>query len=130
MNLNGLWLSAVLCVAATASSAATTAPRETVRRLRFERGRTSATVSGAAVRGTRDCYLVGARRGQKMTLRLSSLEFNAAFDISAPGHEGRLNTMDDTTIWEGRLPASGDYRACVGPVRGNATYTLEVTIEN
>lgn len=128
MNLNGLWLSVVLCVAAAATSAP--ALQETVRRIRFERGRTSATVSGAAVRGTRDYYLVGARSGQKMMLRVSSLEFNAAFDIRAPGHKGRLNTMDDTTIWEGRLPASGDYRVSVGPVRGNTTYTLEVIIEN
>ena len=128
MSLNGLWLSVVLGVVAAATSAP--AQQETVRRIRFERGRTSATVSGAAVRGTRDCYLVGARRGQKMTLRLSSLESNAAFDIHAPGHKGRLNTTDDTTIWEGRLPASGDYPVSVGPVRGNATYTLEVTIEN
>lgn len=127
MNLNGLWLGVVVCITAAVTAVA---QQETVRRIRFERGCSAATVESAAVRGTRDYYLVGARRGQKITVRISSLEDNSVFDLYAPGHKGRLNTMEDTTIWEGRLPASGDYRISVGPVRGNATYTLEVTIEN
>ncbi len=100
------------------------------RRIKFNRGSTSASVEGAVVRGTRDTYIVVARRGQTVTVRLSSLEDNAVFDIDAPGGKVRLNKTDDTTNWKGRLPASGDYRISIGATRGNATYTLAVAIED
>ncbi len=125
MTIRTFYWSIVLCVVATC----VLAQQGTTQRVRFARGETSATVEGAVVRGTRDRYLIQARRGQMITVRLSSLESNAVFDLYAPGGKPRLNTMDDTTIWGGKLPASGDYTISVGPTRGNATYTLEVTVE-
>jgi hypothetical protein len=34
----------------------------------------------------------------------------------------------ETTDWKGELPRNGDYVIVVGGTRGNATYTLEVTV--
>jgi len=100
------------------------------KRVRFARGRTTATLKNSVVRGTRDRYMVGARAGQKMTVSITSVERNAVFTIHAPSNdtlEGAGETHDATS-WSGELPESGDYVIEVGGTRGNATYTLKVTV--
>jgi hypothetical protein len=99
-------------------------------RVRFARGRTTAILKGAVVRGTQDHYILGARSGQTMIVHITSLEKNAVFAIlgpdgtALPGAEEGSDALD----WTGTLPMSGDFSIWVGPTRGNATYTLEVTI--
>ncbi|MBD0370747.1 MAG: hypothetical protein ICV60_07940 [Pyrinomonadaceae bacterium] len=96
------------------------------RRVRFPKGRTSVTLKGAAVRGTQDRYMLRAGSGQTMTLHITSTEDNAVFDVIPPTSDRPLAT--EVTDWTGKLPATGDYTIVVGPTRGNATYTLEVTV--
>ena len=106
------------------------APTEKVQRVRFARGRTTAVLKGAVVRGTQDRYILGARRGQTMIVHITSRENNAVFAILGPDATA-LNGAEegaDATDWTGTLPLNGDYSIWVGPTRGNATYTLEVTI--
>lgn len=99
-------------------------------RVRFPRGRTTAVLHGAAVRGTNDRYILGARRGQTMIVHISSREKNAVFTILGPDATALAGTDEglDATDWTGELPLTGDYSIWVSPTRGNATYTLEVTI--
>jgi hypothetical protein len=101
-----------------------------VQRVRFAKGRTTAVLKGAVIRATKDRYILGAGGGQTMIVHVTSLEKNAVFYIMAP--DGSMlngaNDEDDATDWEGELPANGDYSIYVSPSRGNATYTLEVTI--
>ena len=99
-------------------------------RVRFARGRTTAILKGAVVRGTKDRYILGAREGQTMIVHVSSREKNAAFTILGPDATALQGTDEglDATDWTGELPLSGDYSIWVSPTRGNATYTLEVTI--
>lgn len=108
----------------------TTAQEGTTRRVRFPRGRTTAVLKGAVVRGTRDRYILGARGGQTMIVHITSRERNAVFQIYAPDGSALEGAEDgqDATDWTGELPRSGDYEIVVGGTRGNATYTLEVTI--
>jgi hypothetical protein len=105
-------------------------PHGKTQRVRFARGRTTAILKGAVVRGTRDRYILGARAGQTMIVHISSREKNAVFTILGPDATALEGTEEgaDATDWTGELPASGDYSIWVGPTRGNATYTLEVTI--
>jgi hypothetical protein len=98
------------------------------RRVRFARGRTTTVIKDAVVRGTRDRYILGARAGQTLIVHITSLENNAVFDIYARGGKRVLDGAQETTDWTGELPRSGDYVIEVGGTRGNATYTLEVTI--
>lgn len=98
----------------------------TTRRVRFQKGRTTAVLKGAVVRGTEDRYLLGASGGQTMTVHVTSVEDNAVFEISAPGSDTALVT--EAADWTGELPTSGDYSIIVAPTRGNATYRLEITI--
>jgi hypothetical protein len=101
-----------------------------VQRVRFQRGRTTAILKGAVVRGTQDRYILGARGGQTMIVHITSLEKNAVFAILGPDGTALEGAGEgaDVTDWTGTLPSSGDFSIWVGPTRGNATYTLEVTI--
>ena len=112
--------------------------------IRFAAGASSATVEGAVVRGDRDLYTIGATAGQTMTISITALESNAAFQLYAPGARVRKDSdgilavqgqalpgageADDATRWTGRLPASGDFLVVVGGTRGNASYRLTVSI--
>jgi hypothetical protein len=100
------------------------------RRVRFARGRTTATLRNSVVRGTRDRYLVNARAGQKMSVSITSVERNAAFTIYAPSHDTLEGASEDREVksWSGKLTESGDYVIEVGGTRGNAAYTLKVSI--
>jgi hypothetical protein len=106
------------------------AQRGTTQRVHFPRGRTTAVLHGAVVRGTEDRYILGARSGQTMIVHITAREKNAAFTIYGPdGNTLRgAGEGDDATDFSGELPLSGDYTIAVGPTRGNASYTLEVTI--
>lgn len=108
----------------------TGSPQGKSQRVRFARGRTTAVLKGAVVRATRDRYILGASGGQTMIVHITSREQNAVFSITGPGGED-LNGAEegaDTMDWTGELPRNGDYSIWVSPTRGNATYTLEVTI--
>jgi hypothetical protein len=104
------------------------AQADRTRRVRFARGRTTTVIKDAVVRGTRDRYILGARAGQTLIVHITSLENNAVFDIYARGGKQVLDGAQETTDWTGELPRSGDYVIEVGGTRGNASYTLEVTI--
>jgi hypothetical protein len=100
------------------------------KRVRFARGRTTATLKNSVVRGTRDRYIVGAREGQQMTVRITSVERNAVFIIHPPSNRTleSVGEMPESTEWSGKLLESGDYVVEVGGTRGNATYTLKVSV--
>ncbi|HEX8131195.1 MAG TPA: hypothetical protein VF527_19000 [Pyrinomonadaceae bacterium] len=100
------------------------------KRVRFARGRTTTTLKNSVVRGTRDRYTLGARAGQKMSVSITSVERNAVFTIRTPAGdmlEG-AGEAHGAKSWSGKLPESGDYVIEVGGTRGNATYTLKVTV--
>jgi type II secretory pathway pseudopilin PulG len=101
------------------------------RRIRFAKGRNSMVINNAVLREDIDQYIVGAKAGQKMKVTITSVESNAAFEISRPGTGGMLpgaGFEDDATKWSGELPDTGDYLIEVAPTRGNATYRLTVEI--
>lgn len=102
------------------------------RKVRFARGSTSTTIERAVARGDRDRYTVGAKAGQRMTVRVYSLDNNAVFQIYRPGGKRALAgaaEAEDATSWEGELPATGNYVIVVGGTRGGAEYSLSISIE-
>lgn len=106
------------------------AQRSRIQRLRFAPGADSATIKTSVVNGTRDLYLVGAQKGQVMSIRIVSLEDNAVFDVVAPpnGTGKRQTLKQEAFTWSSTLSATGDYQIVVGSTRGNASYRLQVTI--
>lgn len=112
------------------ATCALAAQKGLTKRVRFPRGRTTTILKNSVVRGTVDRYTLGARSGQKMSVHITSVEKNAVFTIYTPTGstlEG-AGEGQDATDWNGELPQSGDYVIEVGGTRGNASYTLEITI--
>jgi len=94
--------------------------------IRFAPGTNSATVNQSVVRGSRNIYLLRANRGQRMALKITSLENNAVFDVIAPNGEILKTEATQSSL---KLPATGNYEIIVGGTRGNATYKLNVKIQ-
>ena len=102
------------------------------KKIQFARGSSSATVKGSVIRGERDRYYLGASKGQTMSVKISSEEDNAVFQIYLPGEQEALpgaGDGEDAKEWSGELPRDADYVIVVGGTRGNASYTLKVSIE-
>lgn len=99
-----------------------------VRRINFPPGQTSTEVQGSLRRGTSHDYLVRARRGQGMAVRIIC-QGEMGFQIVTPSGQ---YLSDFTVEWTGRLPQTGDYRINVLPdptTNRSLRYTLEVIIE-
>ncbi|MGD9588036.1 MAG: hypothetical protein AB7Q37_06900 [Pyrinomonadaceae bacterium] len=130
--MNGIvrTFSLLVLSALLAATALTAANDGVTKRIKFAKGKSSATVRGAVVRGDRDTYIVGARAEQMMSVTISSIEDNAVFTVQGPDGEflqdaGEEDDAKGVTV---PLPLNGDYRIKVGGTRGNATYRLTVTI--
>ncbi|BAZ06116.1 hypothetical protein [Calothrix sp. NIES-3974] len=95
-------------------------------RVSFPKGASSTTVKNAVVRGDRDTYILGAKQGQTINLKITSLEKNAVFEVIAPNGQ---TLIPEATTWNGKLPVNGDYQVIVGGTRGNASYELAVEIK-
>jgi hypothetical protein len=101
------------------------APSGVTERIEFAAGTDSASVDGAVVIGTTNRYVLAAAAGQSMSVEVSSVEGNAVVDVLAP--DGSV-LADEQTSAAVQLPVDGDYVVEVGSTRGNATYTLGITI--
>lgn len=97
------------------------------RRVHFKRGSSSAIYREQwLVRTTGHEFLVEARAGQRMSITISSVENNVIYTVDAP--DGKTQLMNGKKNWSGVLPMSGTYRIGVGGERGNATYTLRISV--
>ena len=92
----------------TALLAAHSIGAQTTRRVRFAKGASSATVSGQVKGYDYIDYIIGAKAGQTMSVRLTGSSV-AEFVIRLP--DGQNLGMDATGVreWSGELPMSGDY---------------------
>ena len=136
MHSNNFLKRIIPCLAAAAAVCALTlslvVAQGLKKKIQFARGASSATVEGAVIRGERDRYYLGAKKGQTMSVKITSEEDNAVFQLYLPGEEEALpgaGDSDDAKNWSGELPRDAEYVIVVGGTRGNATYKLTVSIE-
>jgi hypothetical protein len=102
------------------------------KKVRFAKGTSSTIIKGAVIRGDRDRYYIGAKAGQTMSVKITSLEKNAVFQICFAGEQECLpgaGEGDDAMKWSGQLPVDNEYTIVVGGTRGNASYTLTISIK-
>ena len=86
-------------------------------RIRFARGRTSATIPGSMAANRSQCYVAGASRGQTINATVSS-------------RNGKVTFVDTgETSYSKNLERSGDHTFCVRNHGGATTYTLTVSIQ-
>jgi hypothetical protein len=95
--------------------------------VKFGKGKTSATYENGLVRGERRTYIVEAKKGQTMAVRIQAEENNAVFNITKNGKI--IDTAEETDKWIGTLPSDGKYEIEVGGTRGNVTYVIEIAVE-
>jgi len=102
-------------------------------RVRFQSGHSSATLKGRIVGFDTKDYVVGAKVGQAMALRLSSSNSSAYFVIYSIN--GRATDMNETTEWSETLSESGEYLIRVFMMRSAArrrgaaaNFTLSISI--
>lgn len=101
--------------------------------VRFARGRNSTVVRGRITRADRDQYLVRARPGQWMTVRLDAADARMGFDVYVTtGFEALPVTEADRLQreWTGRLPAGDEYYINILTPGTGGAYSFEVKIEN
>ena len=85
-------------------------------RIRFAKGRTSATVTGRVTNGGRVCYFAGARPGQQFTATVSS-------------RSGTIVIFESgETSYNYEVETGGDQSVCVDNLAGATTYSLTVSI--
>ncbi|MGH9842876.1 MAG: hypothetical protein ACREEM_29410 [Blastocatellia bacterium] len=98
----------------------------TARRVKFQRGRSSALVNGTVKCGSTVTYLIGAKAGQKMKLHISG---RATFKLSTPTGEPLQGGKAVSNATE-ELEENGDYKVEVECWKqSSASYSLEVIIQ-
>ena len=97
--------------------------------VQFEKGRTTAVLKGLADNTNGVTYVFAAKKGQTMTVHLTSSTRLAVFSVTEPG--GPLEGALEVTDWTGALPSTGTYLLAVWNKRrrGRAVpYVLELTV--
>ena len=100
-------------------------------RIEFKRGATSTTINGA-VRGSEEAeYVLAAKKGQRVIMRLRSVPARSAvFQILDPDND-KLSLAQGNYDLLGTLPKGGDYLITVSQPKqskGTSRYKMIVTI--
>ena len=119
----------VACTAAFAQHGGKAEPN----RIEFKRGTTSTTISGT-VRGDEEAeYLLAARQGQKLVIKLTSVPAKTSvFQLLGPDNDTLGLEYDANYDYSGVLPTTGDYFISVKrptTAKGRSRYKLTVTIK-
>ena len=103
-------------------------------RVQFARGTSSATLRGNVHGYDSVDYVVGARRGQTLTVSMRTTNASAYFNVLPSGGDTALDGAANVVNWRGALPANGDYVVRVYLMRNaarrdeHANYTLTVGV--
>ena len=103
------------------------------KRIEFKRGTTTTTVVDKIKNDEEAEYVIAARKGQRLTIRLTSAPYRSAvFDIKAPGDADLGLEYDANYSFNKILPATGDYFITVDrptTSKGSANYKMVITIK-
>ena len=123
-----LLITLVGCSAAIAQRGGKAEPN----RIEFKRGTTSTTFSGT-VRGDEEAeYVLAAKKGQRLIIKLTSVPARSAvFQLLGPDNDTLGLEFDANYNYSGVLPKTGDYFITVtrpGQSKGASRYKLTVTL--
>jgi len=118
----------IACSAAMAQRGGKAEPN----RIEFKRGSTSTTISGA-VRGDEQAeYVLGAKKGQRLVIKLTSVPAKSSvFQLLGPDNDTLGLEYDANYDYSGTLPKTGDYLITIarpGGSKGTSRYTLRVSV--
>src|SRR5262249_35421532 len=102
------------------------------KRIEFKRGTTTTTLVDKIKNGEEAEYVIAARKGQRLMIRLTSTPYRSAvFDIKAPGDADLGLEYDANYNFNKILPVTGDYSITVDrptTSRRIANYKMVITI--
>lgn len=118
----------ITCSAAMAQGGGKAEPN----RIEFKRGTNSTTISGV-VHGDEEAeYVLGARKGQTLVIKLTSVPAKSSvFQLLGPDNDTLGLEFDANWDYSGKLPKTGDYFITVArPTQSKDTskYKLTVTV--
>ncbi len=101
-------------------------------RIEFKRGTTSTTISGT-VRGDEQAeYVLSAKKGQRLTIKLTSVPVKSSvFQLLGEDNDTLSLEYDANYNYSGVLPKTGDYFIAVSrptSSKGTSRYRLAVTV--
>ena len=101
-------------------------------RIEFKRGTTSTTINGT-VRGDEQAeYVLGAKLGQKLVIKLTSVPAKSSvFQLLGPDNDTLGLEFDANWDYSGKLPKTGDYFITVArptQSKGTSKYKLVITV--
>jgi hypothetical protein len=116
------------CTAAMAQGGGKAEPN----RIEFKRGTTRTTISGT-VRGDEQAeYVLGAKKGQRLIIKLTSAPVKSSvFQLLGPDNDTLGLEFDSNWDYSGTLPKTGDYFITVArptESKGTSRYKLTVTV--
>jgi len=94
-----------------------------VRRVHFARGESSTVLTGSV--GREADYLIGARAGQSMMLKVSGSHLTMT--LEAPEGADIAQPLPNE-VWSANLPTSGDYRLKISSEDNEAKFSVEISI--
>jgi len=101
-------------------------------RIEFKHGATTATVVDKIKNDEEAEYVIAARKGQRLTIKLTSTpNRSVVFDLKAPGDADLGLEYDANYSFNKILPATGDYLIIVDrptTSKGTANYKMVITI--
>jgi len=124
----GLFLLLVATVTTTFAQGGKAEPN----RIEFKRGATSTTINGV-VHGDEEAeYVLSARQGQRLTLKLTNVPAKSScFDLKGPDGVDVGLEYDCNWNYSKALPATGDYFLVVSrpsQSKGTSRYKMTITI--
>ena len=122
-------LTMIVCLLAGAARAANPQRQFSEHRVRFTRGTHSQTLRGRAARNKAVLYIVGAKAGQSMSVKLDG-DAKTRFDLSGPKDTTGQTLASSETAWSGTLSDDGDYKIFVfTEEHATAPFTLTVSVK-
>jgi len=101
-------------------------------RIEFKRGATSTTINGVVHGGEQAEYVLSARQGQRLILKLTNVPAKSScFDLKGPDGVDVGLEYDCNWNYSKVLPATGDYFLSVGrpsQAKGTSRFKLTVTV--
>ena len=97
-------------------------------RVRFRKGRTNRAYKDKVGLGSTHTYTLGASKGQRMTVRISSTDKNAFFQVLDPIGKRISDSEVGNTNFVSELPVTGNYKIRVTSVRSTADYTVNFVV--
>jgi len=110
IKMLGTLVSAALLVLVACSAAIAQGGKAEPNRIEFKRGTTSTTISGTVRGGEEAEYVLAAKKGQKLIIKITSVPARSSgFDLHGPENVDLGLEFDANLDYSRRLPRTGDY---------------------